>query len=175
MITQQIKNLHIGRDLSFKIVKYTRKGSNGESKYSVINSIHSLFIRSTESNYLKNHLAKSDTFNWKYITNFTHTHRTRAWDQQEVVCKASPEEARGHTDSSWFLHLVKPSWKDQQVRSKARRGCVTQACSEDTGEASHCTQTYGVNVWKSLLRLESSLIGLPLNNQFCLHCWKEMY
>jgi len=67
-----------------------------------------------------------------------------------------------------------PQWKDQQNKSIANNGTIH--AMKRLEEASHCRQTcMVVNVWKSLLHLESSLIGLPLNNQFCLHCWKEIY
>lgn len=103
-----------------------------------------------------------------------HLHNT-ANNQCKQVAKPTKRKRENASSWSWFFApAVLPKWKDQQIRSTANDS-MDHAMIR-LGEASHCRQTCKVvNVWKSLLHLESSLIGLPLNNLFCLHCWKEIY
>lgn len=79
--------------------------SNGESKYSIINSVcpHSIHEINIDSKYLKIILQiNTGTFNSINTLQISHIHtepelHITAWNRQEVVCKASVEEAQGHT------------------------------------------------------------------------------
>lgn len=80
--------------------------SNGESKYSIINSVCPLSIYeiNTDSRYLKKIILQNntDTFNSINTLQISHIHtepelHITAWNRQEVVRKASVEEAQGHT------------------------------------------------------------------------------
>lgn len=127
---QKKKKIQVSRSC-----KGMRKVSNGESKFSVTNSIHSLFTRSTESNYLKNHLAISDTFNWINTSQISHVHTE---PQRETNRRCAKPAWRKHMDAqtgadfcTWSSHHGKISrseaepgkgaWGQHAVRTRGRQ------------------------------------------------------
>lgn len=153
--------------VEIKHFSYYREKPNFPATTSSIFRIKFLKIKKK----ISNHLIKAT---YEIETKQPHTEHLHNTAKNQCKQVAKPTKRECIELEPIFAPAVLPKWKGQQIRSTANDS-MDHAMIR-LGEASHCRQTCKVvNVWKSLLHLESSLIGLPLNNLFCLHCWKEIY